>query len=294
LICLLLSSVLALQQERIHKKRAIHHRRVNGGASEPADEELAKAIKDNMWDEIRKLGKELGKMFEITESTVEAVEKVDEKQEQIATLTSAIDAAKQLYAVTATDGPEDKLKFLKSFVELSADLVELPGVHQMLQVTAAAIGSILESFESWKKSVQADDRQGNLIEHTGFFGDDLVTPLAEACELEYGPGGSVPQSGDEHANSLIILSRSAKNWFIDHAPLLEKLTQTKLVKFRDDAWTVTKRINPSHAVDETVMKDWIRKYWPIASYLAFGETTASQRFCMCSNDKVPATDCHTF
>jgi len=111
--------------------------------------------------------------------------------------------------------------------------------------------------------------------------------------LEYGPGAAVPQPGDEHANSLIILSRAAKNWFIDQAPLLEKLTQAKLVKFRDDAWTVTKKYNPSHAIDETVMRDWIRKYWPIASYLAFGETGAAQRFCMCVFDKVPATDCHT-
>jgi len=204
----------------------------------------------------------------------------------------------------AADGtPEDKLKFLQGFVEAATDFIELPGVHQMLQGASAAIGSILESIESWKKSIEDKTRMGYTIWNSGVFNDDVKAPLEAACELQYGAGAAtadaVANSDDttdttvapvvaaENANDdKIVLSPAAKTWFIEHAKLLEKITQATLLKFRDDslAMKLYKHLSPQRAVDETVMKKWIRIYWPVASYVAFGETTEGNRFCMCRSD----------
>jgi len=304
LVCMLSCSVLAFQKQGVknHKKRIGHRRGDGDGDDDPEGTKLAKAVSDDNWELIRKLGYSVGKMFDCAKESVEKVEGLEEAEKKVEAYTHGAEAALELYHVACDGTPEDKLKFLQSFVEAASDFIELPGVHQMLQFTASAIGSIIESIQSWKKSVEKDTRMGYTIWNSGVFDDDVKAPLSAACELKYGagapaaPSDDTPSSTDTPAvaapvvvtenDNKIILSSSAKNWFIDHAPLLEKVTHAKLLKFRDDSilMRIAKHVTPQAAVDESVMKAWIRVYWPVASYVAFGETTEGNRFCMCRGD----------
>jgi len=140
------------------------------------------------------------------------------------------------------------------------------------------------------------------------FNDDVKATLKDACELRYGAGSnpividsSAADSNNDDASapaapvvltprdddSRIALSLETKNWFIAHADILEKITKSKLLKFNDDGVInkIKKRFSPARVVDEAVMRAWIRIYWPVASFTAFGENNAQRRFCMCRSDE---------
>jgi len=248
----------------------------------------------------------------IPKSQLEKVENLEEQLKKVDSYKKVAEAGIQLYEVACDGTPENKLLFLKGFVTAAAEFIELPGVHSMLQATAAAIGSILESIQSWKKSIEDKTRLGEIIWNKDIFNEDVKTALTAACELRYGAGARpiVEAPADsENSNSnddsttttpvpprnlasnpgdnLIVLSSDAKSWFIKHADILEKATQAKLLKFKDDGMLsgLKKRFFPTRAVDEPVMQAWIRLYWPVASYVAFGETASGNRFCMCRADE---------
>jgi len=298
-LCLLLCSTFAFQKDKTRKKLSTRHAQQhhkigklsmrthepdgteanNGGndegpspvvaeEQEDADKKLIEKMGENDWDTLKKATFELGKMFEATKECAEAADQVSENIERLDKLKSAGEFAIALSNINSGDEIDSKYNALKQFVDTAAEFVEIPGVHEFLQAYSIIMDSILKSINSWRESAKNADRQTTSIYHPGAWGGDLYETLNKACE-----------------NQEITFSRSVKNWFISNAPLLKKITELSPLEFKKDSWEFTKNHLPATAMNEDVLRNWVKEFWPVAAWLAFGPTTENNRFCMCRGDQ---------